>query len=207
MGNIKKNVGVLVSGRGTNLQSLIDASKNGDLPDCIKIVISNKPDVLALVRARKAGIPAVVINHRDFQSREAFEDALIKEFNKYNVEIVVLAGFMRILSSHFINCYEHRIINIHPALLPSFPGIHAQKQALDYGVKISGVTVHFVDEGTDTGRIIAQVAVPVLDDDTEETLSARILEQEHKIFPRAIKLVLMDKVEIVERRCKIEKFL
>jgi phosphoribosylglycinamide formyltransferase-1 len=205
MNEPRKNIAVLVSGRGSNLQSLIDAADSFELPAEIKIVISNEPDAFALVRAKNAGITATVIDHRDFKSRESFEDALINTIDNNRIEYIVLAGFMRILTPHFVNRYPQRIINIHPALLPSFPGTHAQKQALDCGVKISGVTVHFVDTGTDTGPIIAQTPVQVLDDDTVETLSARILEQEHRIFPNALKLVLEGRLEISGNRVKIKK--
>ncbi|OGL41768.1 MAG: phosphoribosylglycinamide formyltransferase [Candidatus Schekmanbacteria bacterium RIFCSPHIGHO2_02_FULL_38_11] len=200
----KLRIGVLVSGRGTNLQSIIDNIKNGNIPAEIAIVISNISGAYALSRAEKHSIKTKVIEHRNFKSREEFEKSIIEVLRTEGVELVCLAGFMRILSSFFINTFKHRIINIHPALLPSFPGTHAQKQALNYGVKIAGCTVHFVDEGTDTGPIILQEAVPVLDNDTEESLSSRILEKEHILYSKAIMLFAEGKIEIKGRKVIIK---
>lgn len=178
---------VLVSGGGTNLQSLLDAGWTGALgPAEIVGVISNRPGVRALERAAAAGVAARVIDHRSFAERSAFDAALKAEVQSLGAELVVLAGFMRVLTEAFLSAFEDRVINIHPSLLPAFPGVRAQAQALQYGVKISGCTVHFVDAGLDSGAIIAQAAVPVLDDDTEESLQARILAEEHRLLPAAV---------------------
>lgn len=171
MANNKVKVGVLVSGSGTNLQSIIDRIEEGKLAAEITCVISNNTGAFALERARRHNIPALHLDHRLYSSREAYDNALVETLREFQVELVVLAGFMRIITPVLIDSYPNAIMNIHPALLPAFPGLHAQKQALDYGVKFSGCTVHFVDAGTDTGPIIIQASVPVLDDDTEETLS------------------------------------
>jgi len=183
-----KKIAVLVSGGGSNLQSIIDATESGYLRARIAVVLSNKEEAFGLTRARKHGIPAEVVRHGDFKDREAFENRLIAVLDGYSVDLVVLAGFMRVLTPLFVTHYHHRIMNIHPALLPSFPGTHAQKQALDYGVRFSGCTTHFVDEGTDTGPIILQSVVPVLPGDTEESLGARILKEEHRIYPESLRL-------------------
>ncbi|MCD8174444.1 MAG: phosphoribosylglycinamide formyltransferase [Phascolarctobacterium sp.] len=196
----KRKIGVLVSGRGSNLQAIIDCISKGDIPLEITAVISDKDDVLALERAAKAKIAGFTVNRRECSSKEEFEEKINAILIKAGCELVVLAGFMRILSVAFVNRWQNRIINIHPALLPSFPGLDAQKQAVNYGVKISGCTVHFVDEGTDSGPIILQKTVFVLDGDTEETLAARILEQEHKALPEALKLWAENKL-IIEGRC------
>jgi len=184
-------VGVLASGRGSNLQALIDSSAAGKIDVDVAVVISDVAGAQALERAGSAGIPAVHVPPGRFRTKltpEA-EQRYIDVLDEHGVEVVVLAGFMRILHDDFLNRYSGRVVNVHPALLPSFPGLHGQKQALDYGVKWSGATVHFVDAGVDTGPIILQAAVPVLDGDTEETLSARILEQEHRIYPEALQLL------------------
>jgi phosphoribosylglycinamide formyltransferase 1 len=197
-------LGVLISGSGSNLQSIIDNIEKGTLKAAIKIVISNNPDAFGIKRAEKNGIPFVVLKNGDFKSKEEFDSQLIKILKENNVDLVVLAGFMRIISSAFLKAFPQRVMNIHPALLPSFPGLHGQKQAFDYGVKFSGCTVHFVDEGVDTGPIIIQSAVPVLDDDTEETLAARILKEEHKIYPQAIQLFADGKIEIQGRKVRVK---
>ncbi|MFZ1037960.1 MAG: phosphoribosylglycinamide formyltransferase [Smithella sp.] len=197
-------LGVLISGNGSNLQSIIDHIEKGSLKAVIKIVISNNPDALGLKRAEKHSIPWVVLQYSDFKSKEDFDLKLIKTLKDNGVDLVVLAGFMRIISPAFLKAFTHKIMNIHPALLPSFPGVHGQKQAVDYGVKFSGCTVHFVDEGVDTGPVIIQSVVPVLDDDTEESLSARILKEEHKIYPRAIQLFAVGKIEIKGRKVYIK---
>ena len=204
MGNKPLILGVLVSGRGSNLQAIIDAIERGDLEAKIALVISDKKEAFALERARKHGIEALFMDPKAYGSREDHEKAIGDELEKRGVELICLAGYMRILSPYFVQRFRWRIINIHPALLPSFPGLHGQKQALDYGVKISGCTVHFVDEETDHGPIIIQAAVPVLEEDTEETLAARILEYEHKIYPRAIQLYAQGRLEIQRRRVKIK---
>ncbi len=189
-------LGVLISGSGSNLQAIIDAITRQELTARIPVVISNRADAYGLTRAQHHGIPTVIINHKEFSSREAFETALTQSLHAHQVELVVLAGFMRVLTPFFVRAFPQRIINIHPALLPAFPGTHAQRQALQHGVRIAGATVHFVDEEMDHGPIITQAAVPVYPDDTEETLSARILAQEHRLYPRAIQLLAEGRVEI-----------
>lgn len=180
-------VGVLVSGSGTNLQALLDAERRGELaPATIALVISNKPGVGALDRARTAGVPAIVVDHKAFADRAAFEDALVAELSSHGVELVVLAGFMRVLTAHFTDRFVHRIVNTHPSLLPAFPGAHAPADAISHGVKLSGVTIHFVDASLDGGPIIAQVAVPVLPGDDAKTLHARIQREEHVLLPRIV---------------------
>ena len=198
-----KKIAVLISGGGSNLQSIIDSAESGYLKVEIAVVLSNKEDAYGLTRARNHGIPAEVVKHGDYQSREDFEAKLIEVLDGYHVDLVVLAGFMRVLTPFFVNHYHSRIINIHPAILPSFPGTHGQKQALDYGVRFSGCTTHFVDEGTDTGPIIIQAVVPILSDDTEETLGSRILKEEHRIFPESIKLWAEGRLVIEGRKVRI----
>ncbi len=193
-------LGVLVSGRGSNLQAIIDASEAGRIDAVVAIVISDVADAFALDRARAHGIEAAFIDPRPFDSREGFESAVIDLLRKRDVDLVCLAGFMRLLSPHFVREFPNRIMNIHPALLPAFPGLHVQRKALQHGTKFSGCTVHFVDEGTDTGPIIIQAVVPVLDDDTEESLSARILSYEHQIYPRAIQFFAEGRLEVRGRR-------
>ncbi|NLT95640.1 MAG: phosphoribosylglycinamide formyltransferase [Clostridia bacterium] len=197
---MKYRLAVLASGRGSNLQALINAIKERKLEAEIAVVISDNPCAQALSRAKEHGIPAFTAERKDFQTRELFEQFILDKVREYKCDLVCLAGFMRILSPYFINNSPVKIINIHPSLLPAFPGLHAQKQALDYGVKYSGCTVHFVDEGTDSGPIILQAVVPVYDADTEETLAERILNEEHRIYPEAVKLVLEGKVEVRGRR-------
>ena len=200
----KLRIGVLASGGGTNLQAIIDRSLDGSLDAEIAVVICNNPGAGALDRASKAGIETQVINHRDYSEREAFDQAVVDALKEAGVELVVLAGFMRIITQTFIDAYPNRVINIHPALLPSFPGLHVQQQAIDYGARFSGCTVHFVDGGVDTGPIIVQAVVPVLQDDTADTLAARILEQEHIIYPRAIQLIAEDRVHVDGRKVTIK---
>jgi phosphoribosylglycinamide formyltransferase-1 len=197
-------LGVLISGSGSNLQSIIDHIEKGSLNAIIKIVISNNPDAYGIIRAKKHGLPILVFKHEDFKTREDFDLELIQALQNNHVQLIVLAGFMRILTPAFLRAFPQRIINIHPALLPAFPGTHVQKQALEYGVKFSGCTVHFVDEGVDTGPIIIQSVLPVLDDDTEETLAARILKEEHRIYPQAIQFYADGKIEINGRKVKIK---
>ena len=201
----KLRIGVLVSGRGSNLQAIIDAMQAGWLPVEIGVVISDKPGAYALERARRADIPAVLIERGAYESRGAFEQAILAVLETYGVELIALAGFMRILSGDFTARYAQRVVNIHPALLPAFPGLHAQAQALAYGVKVSGCTVHFVDEGMDTGPIILQAAVPVEEDDTEETLSQRILTQEHRLYPLALQLLAEGRVKVEGRQVRITR--
>jgi len=193
-------LGVLCSGRGTDLQSIIDAIANGKLNAQIAVVLTDKPKVMALERAEKAGIKNICIDRKSFDNKTDFESAILKELKNAEVDLVVLAGFMRILSPEFVHEYKERIMNIHPSLLPSFPGAHAHRDVLAYGVKVSGCTVHFVDEGTDSGPIIMQAAVEVKDDDTEETLAARVLEQEHIIYPKAIQLYVEGRLKIIGRK-------
>ena len=199
----KLRLAVLASGGGTNLQSIIDQSQQGQLDVEICLVISNNPGAGALTRADQAGIKSLCINHREFDTREEFDQTVIAALQKAGAELIVLAGFMRIISTLFLQAFPQRIINIHPALLPAFPGLHVQQKAIDYGVKFSGCTVHFVDAGVDTGPIIIQAVVPILHGDTEETLAARILEQEHKIYPKAIQWIAEGRVKIINRHVQI----
>ena len=197
----KTRIGVLVSGRGSNLQAIIDNIEKGSLSAELAVVISDQADAYALERARKHHIPGVHVSAKGYKGRRDEYDALlVKELQKHNVELVALAGFMRIITPTLLTAFPHRVLNIHPALLPSFPGLHVQKAALEHGVKFSGCTVHFVDEGMDTGPIIIQAVVPILDNDTEDTLSARILKQEHKIYSRAIQLYAEGKLKVEGRR-------
>jgi len=198
-----RNVGVLISGRGSNLQALIDARDRGDLGGVIAVVISNVETAAGLDRARRAGIPTVVRDHRG-RTREDYDDELVTVLRERGVELVCLAGFMRLLSPVFIRAFPGRILNVHPALLPAFPGLDAQEQAFEHGVKVSGATVHLVDEGLDSGPIVAQEAVPVRSDDTAESLTARILEAEHRIYPRAVRLLLEGRCRVEGRRVVVE---
>ncbi len=197
-------IAVLVSGSGSNLQAIIDASERGEIACRVGIVISNKADAYGLVRAKKHGIPTEVVSHKEFHSREEFDRRLVEVIRGSGAELVCLAGFMRVLTPVFVRAFPNRILNIHPALLPSFPGTHGPAQAFQYGVRFSGCTVHFLDEGVDTGPIVVQAVVPVYGDDTEETLAARILVQEHKIYPMAIRLFLQGRLKIEGRRVTIE---
>ena len=180
-------VGVLASGRGSNLQAILDATRLPEFPARVVVVIADRERALALERAAGAGVPGVFLDPKAYGDREAYDAALLACLDEHGVELVCLAGFMRILGAAFVRRLRGRLINIHPSLLPAFPGLHAQRQALDHGVKVAGVTVHFVDEGVDTGPIIAQASVPVRDDDTEESLSERILVQEHRLYPDVIR--------------------
>lgn len=199
-------IGVLASGRGSNFQAIIDEIETGRIPAKIELLIVDNPNAYAIERAKKHGIPYLYINPKDFPSKEAFYERIRDEFLSRDVELLVLAGFMRIVKKPLLDAFPNRIMNIHPALLPSFPGLHGQKQAVDYGVRISGCTVHFVDEGVDTGPIIIQAAVPVHPDDTDESLSERILRLEHKIFPEAIRLFAEGRLEVVGRKVKIRDY-
>ncbi len=193
------NLGVLVSGSGSNLQAIIDNIEAGRVDGKIKIVISNVADVYALERARKHGIASLVIPHRGLK-REEYDQKLVEALRAHGVELVVLAGFMRIITPVLLRAFPMRVINIHPALLPAFPGTHVWQTQIDYGVKFAGCTVHFVDEGTDTGPIIIQAVVPVYDDDTADALNARILKQEHKIYSQAIQMYAQGRLEIQGHR-------
>lgn len=207
MKNLKlMKLGVLCSGRGTDLQSIIDSITDKKLDAEISIVLTDKPNVMALTRAEKVGIKNICVDRKSFDNQADFEKSLLNELKTAEVDLVILAGFMRILSPSFVHEYKDRIMNIHPSLLPSFPGAHAHRDVLNYGVKISGCTVHFVDEGTDSGPIIMQAAVEVKDDDTEETLAARVLEQEHIIYPKAIQLFVENRLKIVGRKVLIKFF-
>lgn len=193
-------LGVLLSGRGTNLQALIDAITAGHLHARIAVVVSNVPDAGGLDRARRYGLTAVTLAHRAAPSREAYDQQLVDVLRAHGAELVVLAGFMRLVTPVLLNAYPERVVNVHPALLPAFPGLHAERQALNHGVRLTGVTVHFVDEKTDHGPILAQAAVPILPNDTEATLHARIQRQEHRLFPFAIQLIAEGRVRIEGRR-------
>lgn len=197
---MNRRLGVLISGRGSNLQSFIDAIGSGHLNATVAVVISNVAEAAGLERARAAGIEASVVSHRGRSSRDEYDRALVRELQARDVGLVCLAGFMWIVGSPLIDAYPNAILNVHPALLPSFPGVDAQRQAVDHGVKISGVTVHFVTRDLDAGPIVLQRAVPVLDDDTRETLAARILEQEHLAYPEAVGIVLDGGWKIEGRR-------
>jgi phosphoribosylglycinamide formyltransferase-1 len=197
------SIGVLASGRGSNFQSIIDAIEARQLKANIVLLITDSPNAYAIERAKKHGIEYLTMVTKQYGSRDDYFAAVAAELRIREVGLVVLAGFMRIVGKPLIDAFRDRIMNIHPALLPSFPGLHVQKQACDYGVKISGCTVHFVDEGIDTGPIIIQAAVPVSFDDTEETLSERVLKQEHRIFPEAIRLFSEGRLEVVGRKVKI----
>jgi phosphoribosylglycinamide formyltransferase-1 len=191
-----RRVGVLASGRGSNLQALLDAERRGELGGEVVVVFSNLEAAAALDRARRAGVPAVFRDHRG-RRREEFDQEVVDVLRAHRVGLVCLAGYMRLLSPVFVRAFPGRILNVHPALLPAFPGLHAQRQALLHGVKVSGATVHLVDEGLDSGPIVAQEAVPVRATDTEDALAARILEAEHRIYPRAVRAML-------EGRCRVE---
>jgi phosphoribosylglycinamide formyltransferase 1 len=193
----KVRLGVLVSGSGTNLQAILDAVASGAIDAEVAVVISNQPEARALERARAAGVPAKVISHRDFPDRATFDGRVVAALREADAAYVVLAGFMRLVTPVLLDAFPWRVINIHPALLPAFPGVHAQRQALAYGVKIAGCTVHFVDAGTDSGPVIAQAAVPVLDGDTEESLGVRILAEEHRLLVSVLGAVAEGKVRVL----------
>ncbi len=201
----KLRVAVLASGNGSNLQSIIDQMRAGKLDIELVQVIANNPDAGALDRAAKAGIAHQCINHRHFTGREGFDEAVVRALVESGAELVVLAGFMRIISAVFLRAFAGRIINIHPSLLPAFAGLHVHQKALDYGAKFSGCSVHFVDGGVDTGPIIVQAVVPILPDDDADTLAARILAQEHKIYPQAIQWIAEGRVAIDGRKVIIKE--
>ena len=197
----KLKLAVLASGRGSNLQAIIDNIEKGALSAELAVVISDQPDAYALERAKKHDIPAVHVSAKGYKGkRDEYDTLLVKKLRNRNVDLVCLAGFMRIITPVLIKAFPNRILNIHPSLLPSFPGLHVQKKAIDHGVKFSGCTVHFVDEDMDTGPIIIQAVVPILDSDTEDSLSERILKQEHKIYSRAIQLFAEGRLKIEGRR-------
>lgn len=198
-------VGVLVSGRGSNLQSMLDAALEPDFPASVVLVLSDREGSYAIERAAAAAVPAAYVNPKDFSGRAAFDAALSARFQDAGVELVCLAGYMRILGPAFVRAWSGKLMNIHPSLLPAFPGLHAQRQALDYGARIAGATVHFVDEGVDTGPIILQASVPVRDADTEESLSHRILVEEHRIYREAVRLFALGRLRVNGRRVHIEE--
>ena len=204
-----ENIGlaVLASGRGSNFQAIIDEIEAGRIPASIRLLIVDNPGAFAVERARKHSIAHICLDPREFPTKDSYFVKIADELKARGVELVILAGFMRIVRRPLIEAFPNRIMNIHPALLPSFPGFHGQKQALEYGTRISGCTVHFVDEGMDTGPVIIQAAVPVLPDDTEETLSDRILKLEHKIFPEAIRLFAEGRLRIEGRTVKIDRYI
>jgi phosphoribosylglycinamide formyltransferase 1 len=196
-------IGVLASGRGSNFQAIIDSIESGHVHAQVELLVTDNPEAFSLNRARTHGIEHIVMPPKGYATRDEYFREIAAELEKRGVELVILAGFMRIVGRPLLDAFPNRVMNIHPALLPSFPGLHGQKQANDYGVKLSGCTVHFVDEGMDTGPVIIQAAVPVRDDDTEESLSERILRLEHKIFPEAIKLFSEGRIEVDGRKVRI----
>ncbi|MEE9217638.1 MAG: phosphoribosylglycinamide formyltransferase [Acidobacteriota bacterium] len=196
-------VGVLISGRGTNLTVLLEACARADYPARVEVVLSNEPGAAGLERARNAGVQARVVNHRDYSSRSEHEQALVEVLWEHGVEWVCLAGYMRVLRGPLLEAFRGRILNIHPALLPAFPGTHAQRQAVQYGVRMSGCTVHFVDAGIDTGPIILQAPVPVHPDDTEETLAERILREEHRLYPEGLRLAVSGRLKVEGRTVRV----
>lgn len=191
------DLGVLISGRGSNLLSILHAEAAGRLDANLRVVASNRADAGGLLHAKARNVPTRVLSHKDFPTREAYDAAMVDVLREAGVTFVVLAGFMRIVTPVLLEAFPDRVINIHPSLLPAFPGVHAQAQALAYGVKVTGCTVHFVDAGTDSGPIIAQTAVPVRDDDDEESLAARVLNAEHNLLPRVLQWIAQGRVEIV----------
>jgi phosphoribosylglycinamide formyltransferase-1 len=201
----RPRVGILISGRGSNMGALVAAMRGGDVPADPAVVISNVPGAAGLATAAGWGIETEVVDHTAIKPREAHERAVIEVLSRYRVDVVCLAGYMRRLSPLLVGAFSGRILNVHPALLPGFPGLDAQKAALDYGVKVAGCTVHLVDDEVDHGPIVLQAAVPVLDDDTVSTLSARILEQEHAIYPKALALLASGRLEIDGRRVRLRR--
>lgn len=196
----KHILGILCSGRGSNMQAIMAAIESGQIKAEIGIVLTDKPEARALQVASEAGIKSVCVNRKACSTQQEFEEKLVAELKAANVTLVVLAGFMRILSPYFVETYRHRILNIHPSLLPSFGGAHSHRDVLAYGTKVSGCTIHFVDEGMDHGPIILQDTVPVLDDDTEDTLAARVLTKEHILYPKAIELFVDGRLELIDDR-------
>lgn len=201
----KLKIAVLASGSGSNLQAIIDEIACGILPAELRLVISDKPDAYALQRAQAANVPTKIVLPADFAGREAYDAELVRLLKAADVEAVALAGYMRLVTPTLLQAFPQKVLNIHPALLPSFPGLHAQRQAFEYGVKVAGCTVHFVDEGMDSGPIILQAPVPVLDTDDADSLAARILEQEHVIYPLALRLLAEGKLHIMGRKVCIDE--
>ncbi len=198
------NIGVLVSGRGSNLQAIINGIEEGKINASIKIVISDNPEAYAIERCKRHGIPYEIVERKNFKSKKDFESKLVEILKDNGVQLVVLAGFMRILSSHFLSFFPQRVINIHPSLIPAFQGLNAQRQAVDFGVKFSGCSVHIVDESVDGGPVIVQAVVPVLPEDTEETLASRILEYEHKILPQTVQWFAENRIRIEGRKVIVD---
>jgi len=196
-------VAVFISGRGSNLKALLEARDAGELDVNIGLVVSNRAAAGGLEHAAAHGVPSAVLSHREFSSRKDYEVRLLELLGEHEVDVVVLAGFMRILTGHFLSQFPNRVLNIHPSILPAFPGVDAQAQALDYGVALSGCTVHFVDEGTDSGPVIEQAVVPVLPDDDRDSLAKRILAQEHRILPRALSLLVSGRLEVHGRKVRV----
>jgi phosphoribosylglycinamide formyltransferase-1 len=196
---------VLASGRGSNLEAILEACRREDVPARVVVVVSDREGVPALERAIRAGVDAIFLNPKDHADRAAYDAALLTTLERYGSGLVCLAGFMRVLTAAFVRAWAGRLVNIHPSLLPAFPGLHAQRQALDHGVKVAGATVHFVDEGVDTGPIIVQASVPVRSADTEESLSARILVEEHRLYPEAIRLFAEGRLSVIGRRVIIKE--
>jgi phosphoribosylglycinamide formyltransferase-1 len=197
-------VSVLASGRGSNLAAILAAAASADFPAEVALVVSDRQDAAALDRARHADVPSAFLDPKRHRDRDAYESALLALHRQREIGLVCLAGYMRILGPGFVRAFQGRILNIHPSLLPAFPGLAAQRQALEYGVKVTGATVHFVDEGVDTGPIVLQATVPVLPDDTEASLSARILGEEHRLYPEAIRLYATGRLRIAGRRTLVE---
>ena len=197
---MNRRLAILISGRGSNLQSILDATQSGSLDAKVAVVVSNRADAGGLARAREAGVEALHVSPRDFADRDGYDRELVKILRARDVGVVCLAGFMRLVGAPLLEAFEHRILNIHPSLLPAFPGLHAQRQALEYGVRVSGATVHLVTSDLDAGPIVVQAPVAVLEDDTVDTLSARILVEEHRLYPEAIRLVLDAQWTIEGRR-------
>lgn len=200
----KIRLGVLVSGNGTNLQALLDACADPDFPAEVALVVSNVREAFAVERARRSKVDVEVLEHRHFPTRDAFDEQLVRVLQKSQADTICLAGFMRLLGSRFLKTFSGRVLNIHPSLLPAFPGIHGVRDALEYGVKISGCSVHFVDEGLDSGPVIAQAAVPVWLDDTEATLAARILEYEHTLYPLAVRWLAEGRLSVRGRHVELK---
>lgn len=198
-----KRIAVLASGRGTNLEAILEAVERGSIAGEVALVISDQAEAQALQRAEKRGVKALFMNPRDYGGREQYDRAIVDQLKEDRIDLVALAGFMRLLSSYFVNAYQMKIMNIHPSLLPAFPGLDGVEQAFNYGVKVTGCTVHFVDEGLDTGPVILQEAVPVIQHDTVETLQQRIHASEHRLYPTAIDLFCREKLKVEGRRCKI----
>lgn len=196
---------VLASGRGSNLGAILDACRRESFPARVVVVVSDRQDAVALERARAAGVDAVFVDPRAHADRSAYDAALLATLGRHRPGLVCLAGFMRLLGPAFVSAWAGRLVNIHPSLLPAFPGLHAQRQALEYGVKVSGATVHFVDAGVDTGPVILQSSVPVLADDTEDSLAARILVEEHRLYPEAIRLFAEGRLTISDRRVSVKE--